>query len=562
MDSRSPRWPSARIALALLVAAVAALAAGGCGSTAKQASAQSTFSVTGAAMGQPIPSGFVGLSIEIKSLEEYAGTNPDAVNPILLHLIEDIAPEQSPVLRLGGDSTDWSWWPVSSVARPPGVRFTLTPNWLDVARAVATAVRARLILGVDLEADNRTVATAEANAMVDRIGRSSVAALELGNEPELYGSFGWYRSASGKPVPGRPRDYDPAAFERDYSSFAARLPDVRLAGPSSGAPTWLAKLGSFLDAEPRVRLVTVHAYPLKHCTESKVVTIPQLLSEQSSRGLAASVAPYVAIAAAHHDPLRVDEMNGISCGGTRGVSDTFASALWVLDAMFEMARTGVTGVNIHTVPNGINEILGPRAAAADGAASRVHPEFYGMIMFAQAAPAGSHLLKLATVTPPRRQGMGHPRDRRRHPCRRHQQAAGRVAVPAVADRRRPRRGRGRAAARAERPQHQRGHDRRADVRRRDEHRRPGGAGDRSHRGVVGRRLPRHRAGGQRDDADDPRRITPVSAISGAMDLAAYLERIGVGPGAGLAEVHRAHVTSIPFENLDSAPGHAGVARAR
>jgi hypothetical protein len=402
MDSRSSRWPSARIALALLVAAVAALAAAGCGSTAKQGSAQSTLSVTGAAIGQPIPSGFVGLSIEIKSLEQYAGTNPHAVNPVLLHLIEDIAPDQRPVLRLGGDSTDWSWWPVSSVARPPGVRFTLTPNWLDVARAVATAVRARLILGVDLEADNRTVAAAEANAMVDRIGRSSVAALELGNEPELYGSFGWYRSASGKPVPGRPRDYDPAAFERDYSSFAARLPDVRLAGPSSGAPTWLAKLASFLDAEPRVRLVTVHAYPLKHCTKSKVVTIPQLLSDQSSRGLAASLAPYVAVAAAHHDPLRVDEMNGISCGGTRGVSDTFASALWVLDAMFEMARAGVTGVNIHTVPNGINEILGPdnTGSGAGTVSMRVHPEFYGMIMFAQAAPAGSHLLKLGTAIPP------------------------------------------------------------------------------------------------------------------------------------------------------------------
>jgi N-hydroxyarylamine O-acetyltransferase len=39
-----------------------------------------------------------------------------------------------------------------------------------------------------------------------------------------------------------------------------------------------------------------------------------------------------------------------------------------------------------------------------------------------------------------------------------------------------------------------------------------------------------------------------------MDLAAYLERIGAGPGAGLAEIHRAHVTSIPFENLDSYQG--------
>ena len=43
--------------------------------------------------------------------------------------------------------------------------------------------------------------------------------------------------------------------------------------------------------------------------------------------------------------------------------------------------------------------------------------------------------------------------------------------------------------------------------------------------------------------------------SGPLALSAYLERIGVGAGARLAEVHRAHVTSIPFENLDP---HRGV----
>lgn len=39
-----------------------------------------------------------------------------------------------------------------------------------------------------------------------------------------------------------------------------------------------------------------------------------------------------------------------------------------------------------------------------------------------------------------------------------------------------------------------------------------------------------------------------------MDLDGYLERIGVAPRPGLAEVHRAHVTSIPFENLDPHQG--------
>ena len=40
-----------------------------------------------------------------------------------------------------------------------------------------------------------------------------------------------------------------------------------------------------------------------------------------------------------------------------------------------------------------------------------------------------------------------------------------------------------------------------------------------------------------------------------LDLDAYLDRIGLSDRPSLAEVHRAHVTSIPFENLDP---HRGV----
>jgi N-hydroxyarylamine O-acetyltransferase len=39
-----------------------------------------------------------------------------------------------------------------------------------------------------------------------------------------------------------------------------------------------------------------------------------------------------------------------------------------------------------------------------------------------------------------------------------------------------------------------------------------------------------------------------------LDLEAYLDRIGLSGQPGLAEVHRAHVTSIPFENLDPRRG--------
>lgn len=405
---RPSRWHSNRAATALLVglAALLVLGLGACGSahagtqTSGRATASGTgVSVTAAPVGSAVPNGFVGISIEEKALTQFAGTNPKAIDPVLLHLLGAIAPQQNPVLRIGGDSTDWSWWPVPHMAQPGGVRFALTPQWMSVAHALAADLQARLILGVNLEADSGVLARTEAQAMLSRIGRQYISALELGNEPELYGSFGWYKSrVTGQQVPGRPRSYDFANFIGDFAHFGSYLAGDPLAGPSMGGPVWLEQLGSFVKAERHLNLVTVHAYPLKHCTKSTVVTSAQLLSDAASHGLAERVAPWVREADGHHLPLRIDEMNGISCGGTRGVSDTFTSALWVLDTLFEMVRTGVAGVNIHTVPGTINEVLGPSFSRGHWS-MRVHPEFYGMAMFAQAAPAGARLLRVSSAVP-------------------------------------------------------------------------------------------------------------------------------------------------------------------
>ncbi len=185
----------------------------------------------------------------------------------------------------------------------------------------------------------------------------------------------------------------------DFSRTSAVMPRVPLAGPSSGSALWLPSLSNFLNAEPRVKIATVHAYPLKHCAGSQLVTEADLLSDTSSDGLAATVAPWVSAAHGRGIPLRVDEMNAITCGGTRGISDTYGSALWALDTMFAMAQTGVDGVNVHTVPGTINEILGPSFAHGHWSVV-VHPEFYGLMMFAQAAPAGSRVLALQGTPPP------------------------------------------------------------------------------------------------------------------------------------------------------------------
>jgi hypothetical protein len=87
---------------------------------------------------------------------------------------------------------------------------------------------------------------------------------------------------------------------------------------------------------------------------------------------------------------RVDEMNSVDGGGVSGVSDTFASALWALDTLFEFLRAGISGVNVHTFPAARYALY---SAPRDGE-WRVRPEFYGLLLFSRAAPAGAQLLRV------------------------------------------------------------------------------------------------------------------------------------------------------------------------
>ncbi len=355
------------------------------------------------ARGRAIPAGFLGLSVEYPAVEAYAGDDPTAIDPVLVQLIRNLSPGQRPVLRIGGDSTDWTWWPVPGLARPPGVTFTLDQQWLAVTHALTGELGARLILGINLVADNRELAAAEARALLGGIGSGSVEALEIGNEPELYGAFAWYRTPGGQVVTGRPPGYDFSEFTRDFTDIGQALPSHPLAGPAISGTGWFADLSQFVAAEPALKLVTVHRYPLQSCFtrpgSPRYPSIGHLLSNAASTGLANALAPSAAVAHRRGLPIRIDELNTVSCGGDPSVSDTFAAALWVLDALFELARTGVDGVNIHTFPGAGYELF--KLSRVDGQwRAAIAPEYYGLLMFAQAAPPGSRLVAIGNSTAP------------------------------------------------------------------------------------------------------------------------------------------------------------------
>ena len=366
--------------------------------TAASPAAPAVVTVGTIAHGPPIPAGFVGLSLEYRTLLSYAGTDPNAINPVFVRLLQNLTPDQAPEMRIGGDSTDWTWWPVAKMRRPRGITYDVTPGWLAVARALAQETRLRYIMGINLEADNRVVEAAEARALLSGIGQRHIAALELGNEPELYSIRGYYNTPRGVPMAGRPPSYDFQTFTDEFSRFRRAIGGFPLAGPSSGSYSWLQHLPQFLAAEPSLGVVTVHSYWLNKCLNSPSLlgypTVPNLLNPRPPSRLTAALAQYASLSHADHVPIRIDEMNSVTCGGRTGVSDVFASALWALNALFEAMADGIDGVNIHTFPGTANQLFGFSRVKGEWIGT-VRPEYYGLLMFSQAAPPGSKLLRVA-----------------------------------------------------------------------------------------------------------------------------------------------------------------------
>jgi hypothetical protein len=409
-----------RLLLGAGVAAVAAVVAG-CGAADKARlsaspdarAAPKGVRLTLGAPGRAIPSGFLGLSIEFNGIRAYTGDDPGAINPVFERLVRNLTPGQAPVLRIGGNSTDQSYVPTPRVTpRFPG--YALTPGWLATTSALAHDLGAKMILGLNLAEDQPALDAAEARAYLAAFGRDSIAGFEIGNEPNLYAHFTRFADRAGKLVTPRPSSYGPGGYNADVARVSRALPpaarSIPLVGPAlaagltaAGAQPWTGGAAALLRSDAAVRTLSVHRYPLKNCftphSSPMFPTIAHLVASYSTVSLADGVRGWVQIANRAGRKLRIDELNSAACRGRPGVSNTFASALWSTDALFSLAAAGVDGVNVHTtpVPETAYGLFAFSHAGGHWSAA-VRPDYYGLQLFAQAAPAGSRLLAVHGAT--------------------------------------------------------------------------------------------------------------------------------------------------------------------
>jgi hypothetical protein len=388
---------TARAAALATVCAMGATAAVATASPTTGMRATATIQVGGAAAvpATSTTQGFLGFATSLSTIPALSGQTADPDTPFV-NMLKALSPGAPVLLRLGGNSADTAWWPTPSVTKKTFL-YTLTPRWGANVRALLTAVGGKAILGVNLEQGPKNeakIAPAEVADFNRYIGAGRIDAFELGNEPEFFplSVVKGVRGVRGPDTMG--------AYGKEFTHIASELGGAPLAGPGSVGTQWVAGLGTLLSDMPaRLKLATVHAYALKNCSHFAQLSVADFFTPSAIQGLADSIHQTVKAAAAHGKPLRVDEINGITCGGKAGVSNSFGEALWALNVLPALWQAGVQGVNFQSVYGDLNQMIHADHSASGWSVS-AEPEYYGLLAFADAAPAGSHLMRISEPSLP------------------------------------------------------------------------------------------------------------------------------------------------------------------
>jgi hypothetical protein len=387
-----------------LVALGSVLLVAGCGGSKAHASRagagqqasvlRAEVAIASAARMTPVPQSFLGISTEYWALPVFERHLP--VLERLLSLLQ-VRGDGPLILRIGGDSADCTFWQPRPQTLPPW-GLALTSAWWRVMSVLLRRVNARVILDLNLVTGTPVMAARLAAAAEHDLPPGSIVGFEIGNEPDLYGRSYWLtrvlHGVLGECV--LPLKISAASYARDFTAYASVLarvaPAAVLLGPAASNPEsnlgWIATL---LDvARRRVGILSAHEYPYSACANrnaSNYPTIPRVLSEDASAGMARTVRAAVLIAHRAGLRFRLTELNSVTCGGLPGVSDTFATGLWAPDALFELLRAGVDGVNVHVRPDLINAAF---TVTRTGLAAR--PLFYGLVLFARTLGPGAQLV--------------------------------------------------------------------------------------------------------------------------------------------------------------------------
>jgi hypothetical protein len=328
-----------------------------------------TVTIDPSAAGPPVPRRFLGLSFEAAALGQLASYSEHGN---LVGLLRSLGPG---MLRFGGITADENVaWTDPSTPRPAWASSTIGPAQLNAIGVLARRSGWKVLLTVGLAHDEPAAAAREVVAAHRALG-ANLAAVEIGNEPDSYGSHGF-----------RQLPWIAQGYEEEVSTYreaiAALTPNVPIAGPDVSGSGVFPEWGEEEALSQKPVLLTGHHYPLG-CAQTPAPSIESLLSPRIREREAQSLATYLSVSRTYRIPFRMDETNSVSCGGVAGLSDTFASALWATAYITQAMTAGAAGINLQGNPAncvGYTPLCAPDPAALASGSLRAQPDWYALLL--------------------------------------------------------------------------------------------------------------------------------------------------------------------------------------
>ena len=325
---------------------------------------QASLTVTNVATGSIGPA-FAGLSYEKMSLQ-WSFFSP--TNTVGITLFQGLGPG---LLRIGGSSVDQLVWTPNGAGR---TYLQVAPSDVASLAAFIKAAGWQCLYGVNLGgaatgATSPALAAEEVAYAVQQFG-SSLFGIEIGNEPDVYGIPG--KSFAGNWSLGSYL----ALWGQFRSAILASSPGVAITGPAASynVSTWTVPFGQAVAPAHEITLLTQHYY--RASAQAPTSTAAFLVTPDTA--MAKELSVLNAGAKSLGVPYRVAEANSFYGGGASGVSNSYASSLWVIDFLFNCAQAGAVGANLH---GGGNSDGYTPIADWNGVIVSARPEYYGMLFF-------------------------------------------------------------------------------------------------------------------------------------------------------------------------------------
>src|SRR5882757_7905421 len=315
-----------------------------------------TATITASSAGT-IPDYFMGLSYEKGAL--VTDSLFTAANTSLAGLFNRLG---NGVLRIGGNSVDQNLWTPDGPGNTAG---QVSPVDVDNLAAFIALINWKVLYGVNLGTSTPALAAAEVAYAQSKLGTVLIG-FEIGNEPDEY-----YLSYF-------PTGWDLAAFETLWQEFRsanlATTPSAIITGPASGGNVTTWTVPFLQDSTGKlISLATQHYY--RGNGHSVNATVKNLVSADPN--IIADCVALKSAASALNIPFRFSETNSYLYGGSPGVSNAYASALWVIDHLFNIALGGGSGVNMQGGDVGYYSPITNDGSTILGAM----PEYYGLLLF-------------------------------------------------------------------------------------------------------------------------------------------------------------------------------------